>query len=1021
MPSPPTNLAEFIATLSASEVELSGLWTDLKDKLNQEFTTFTSGLKDFSPTNPSAALAELTAEIKAITDEIADLAADLAGLAKNSKKMERLWEAVQSLTGIVQTNLPVAGSLSALGEACASAREQQKSFFHDMPDQFRKSAAKLISRYSFLQNSGSGPLLQAANALNDWAGSLAGAASLPDLIEGYPAPPPSSTQKPGLNTVRKLVASLLTPQPPQLPPSPQDAATLRRLAGDLRGLHAQVASSPSGQQNPAEQSAGLTGGGLDSLFRSLLPSGRRPGDPLRLGRDLAKLASASDGNTSDLIALMASRLHGAGGEDLFDAWRKIHTGAPIAEVYVFRRQGAVFGHNSPIGFNGTGVAAGFNNRFNSSRGDMDWDPLPDERGRILFADGEHAEVVPGSFVAIETLPVQLDSSLTFQRRRSSVLASVFSFVGATSPGLVSVPPDLDLTPYLVEDVSIGPRTAYSLSGKATRLTLPAGVSWLGGVPTGNTERFSKIRRAVIHMHSERLALAERPIERALGMGGPTADGNDGHFSDNPLNEDAGLLMLSGLHRGLAPGRWIIVQGTRAGGLTETVSEELALIAGVEHVLLPSVADSTVPKPGDAPHTLITLSKALSNAYQRSSVTIFGNVVEATHGETRKEVLGGGDARRTGQTFVLRQPPLTYVPADTESGVRNSLQLRVNGVLWHEQPDFLLSGPADRDYVVTADDGGVTRVMTGDGLHGSRLPTGLENIAAVYRSGIGKAGNVKAGALTTLLDKPLGLKEAVNPLRAGGGADRDDLAAIRRNAPASVMALDRLVSVRDYADFAVAFAGIGKAASAALTEGTETLVHVTVAAIEDAPLDPEGLLVQSLSKSLREFGDPLLGAAVAVRELVLVVLVAQIKVQDDYLWENVEPEVRAALLREFGFERRELGQDIPLSEVLAVIQGIAGVSYADVDAFGGVPEKKTVVGTGAGTSFERRALTPQEIADAIQGIVSGPPPAGQSIPAQRVVVEMARRDTADPSQVLPAQIAFLTPDAPDTLILQEIPA
>ena len=45
----------------------------------------------------------------------------------------------------------------------------------------------------------------------------------------------------------------------------------------------------------------------------------------------------------------------------------------------------------------------------------------------------------------------------------------------------------------------------------------------------------------------------------------------------------------------------------------------------------------------------------------------------------------------------------------------------------------------------------------------RLPTGLENVRAKYRSGIGKAGNVAAGRLTLLASRPLGVKDVVNNL------------------------------------------------------------------------------------------------------------------------------------------------------------------------------------------------------------------------------------------------------------------
>jgi len=143
----------------------------------------------------------------------------------------------------------------------------------------------------------------------------------------------------------------------------------------------------------------------------------------------------------------------------------------------------------------------------------------------------------------------------------------------------------------------------------------------------------------------------------------------------------------------------------------------------------------------------------------------------------------------------------------------------------------------------------------------------------------------------------------------------------------------------------------------------------------------------------------------------------VKVLDDYLWSSVEPKVRAALLDAFSFERRALGQDVVLGEVINTIQGVEGVDYVDVDLLDGVSETD--------------ALDPEALADRLERLAatSGPPapaPANGGCraaqPKRRVAVELARIDAAiaDPSRrIRPAQLAYLTPDLPDTLILVEV--
>ncbi|NHB84420.1 hypothetical protein G7085_06880 [Tessaracoccus sp. HDW20] len=207
------------------------------------------------------------------------------------------------------------------------------------------------------------------------------------------------------------------------------------------------------------------------------------------------------------------------------------------------------------------------------------------------------------------------------------------------------------------------------------------------------------------------------------------------------------------------------------------------------------------------------------------------------------------------------------------------------------------------------------------MHGARLPSGVDNVRAIYRQGLGRAGNVRAGQLSQLGSRPLGVKDVVNPVRAGGGADAEGRDLIRGNVPTAVLALDRLVSTRDHADFARTFAGVAKAAAARLTDGRRTVVHVTIAGVDDGPIDETSDLFRNLREALHRFGDPALPLRLAVRHLLALVISARVRVLPDHHWDVVEPRLRAALLDGFGFDRRELGRDVLASEVIACAQAV----------------------------------------------------------------------------------------------------
>ncbi len=508
-----------------------------------------------------------------------------------------------------------------------------------------------------------------------------------------------------------------------------------------------------------------------------------------------------------------------------------------------------------------------------------------------------------------------------------------------------------------------------------------------------------LRSAIFHGQSGQLELAEEPIETPVCGG----------------TED--LIELDGFYEGLDSGRWVVVSGERELAGTRGVRfSELAMLGSVTQEVTKVDTDTgdNEPRPGETIHTFIKLAEKLAYCFKRDTVTLHGNVAKATHGETRHEVLGSGNGSKALQSFELKQKPLTFVSAANPSGVDSTLEVFVNGIRWQQVDTLADRRPTDRNFITQTDDDDKTTLVFGNGEKGARLPTGVENIEAQYRSGIGKPGNVQAEQISLLQSKPLGVKAVINPLRASGGANREERDQARRNAPLAIKALDRLVSVQDYQDFSRTYAGIGKARAVELSDGRRQLVHVTIAGADDIPIDENSDLFQNLRQALHDFGDPHQAIALAVRELLLLIVSARIRLLPDYQWEPVVSALRDALLDTFSFERRELGQSVLLSEVISVMQSVSGVAYADVDVLGGIPEKANRPIGDAHKAFERRPLTPREIAETVQTVV------GESTennrPKQVVRVNLAAREGG---VIRPAQLAFLTPDVPETLILNRI--
>jgi predicted phage baseplate assembly protein len=334
---------------------------------------------------------------------------------------------------------------------------------------------------------------------------------------------------------------------------------------------------------------------------------------------------------------------------------------------------------------------------------------------------------------------------------------------------------------------------------------------------------------------------------------------------------------------------------------------------------------------DSGRTTLQLHSPLANVYDRLTATVCANVASATHGEAVGEVGGSGNAAVGNQQFVLKQAPLTYVSASTTSGRLSTLDMRVDGLLWHEVPSLFGRGPNEHVYSLRQDDEQRSIVQTGDGVEGARLPTGRDNVRFSYRRYLGAAGNVRADQLTTLLGRPLGVKAVTNPVDASGGQDGESRDDARRNAPVTVLTLGRAVSLQDYTDFSRGFGGIAKALSIWIGGGAARGIFVTVAGVDGAAIDNSSATYSNLIEALRRYGDPLLPLQVRSYAPVKFRIAARLKIAPGALAELVLPVVKSRLRQHFSFAARDFAQPVTLDEVMAVMQGVTGVEAVDVDA------------------------------------------------------------------------------------------
>jgi predicted phage baseplate assembly protein len=435
----------------------------------------------------------------------------------------------------------------------------------------------------------------------------------------------------------------------------------------------------------------------------------------------------------------------------------------------------------------------------------------------------------------------------------------------------------------VQSVTTVSRAQYALSARVSRI--------VPDVLENPVSRFP-LRETAVFVYSEALPTTDQPIT-------------------TPVTGDQ--VTLGQRVEGLAAGRLLVFAGQEAR-TGVPVREVVTLLQTAETEGL----------------TTLIFTPQLGYEYARDSLTINANVARATHGETVQDILGSGDASQPYQRFPLRQAPLTHVSAPTASGATSTLQVRVNDVLWQEVSTLLGAGPHDHVYVTRTDAEGKSTIQFGDGSMGARLPTGQDNVRATYRKGLGLEGMVQAEQLSLLLTRPLGVKAVTNPHDASGAADAESFAEVRRNAPLTVLTLDRAVSLQDYEDFAHTFAGIAKALATWIWEGRVRSILLTIAGPNGVAIRPDSALYNNLLVALRRAGNAHLRLRLESYRPVRFRTAGKVQVDPVYQPEAVLSAVAAALRRQFAFEARAFGQAVTLSEVLAVMHAVPGVVGVDLD-------------------------------------------------------------------------------------------
>src|SRR5215467_4231265 len=257
------------------------------------------------------------------------------------------------------------------------------------------------------------------------------------------------------------------------------------------------------------------------------------------------------------------------------------------------------------------------------------------------------------------------------------------------------------------------------------------------------------------------------------------------------------------------------------------------------------------------------------------------------------------------------------------------------------------------YTLNSDANGVVTVMFGDNISG-RIPAVGALVTATYMVGGGVTGNVAANTLTQMQTGPPQVVSVTNPQAAAGGADAESTDHIRLHAPLSITAINRAVTLDDYAALTLNVPSVAKASAISTSyNAVDVYIHPTGNFFATGPNDTNGLQtltnkVSALAPTITNSGytgwlddKKMVSTSIVVLPpqynnngvlstgYVPCNVTATVQVLPQYHTSAVQNATISAIQNLFLFAVVDFGSKITLSSIYHALMNVPGVDYANV--------------------------------------------------------------------------------------------
>jgi uncharacterized phage protein gp47/JayE len=271
----------------------------------------------------------------------------------------------------------------------------------------------------------------------------------------------------------------------------------------------------------------------------------------------------------------------------------------------------------------------------------------------------------------------------------------------------------------------------------------------------------------------------------------------------------------------------------------------------------------------------------------------------------------------------------------------SMSLQIGGESWVLVDTFAKSKPTDKHFMVSVDEALNPYIMFGDGTFGKKPAAGAKITNVVFYLTNGSQGNVKSNTITSIpsvISSSITDATVSNAYDAAGGSNYENFTMLKEHIPLSVKTLGVAITKEDFESLAMLVDGVNKA-KADYECGRKLTVYIS----PDGGAVASSELISRVYNLLSQRAPMTTWLKVKSAGKVQIILEMDVTGKKSYKTAEIQTQILTALYNAYSPEQAQIGGDVRISDIYALIDNLSTVDYLHLTKFYIKPWPTTIYG------------------------------------------------------------------------------